>query len=153
MTTELRTGVRLRCRWCQVGVVRPVSAPPRSVPPRFRSTEDSAARLRFRIIMGLVRRRRRFRSRLSCTSSLPLGRTLRPTSRMTPWAARGRARQAPHRGVSAAALDSKSPDVCSLKPDGLIVVVATVRLDTWTIFNWTRRMWSHRHGIRPLIGL
>jgi hypothetical protein len=70
--------------------------------------EDSVARLRFRIITGLVRRRRRFRSRPLCTSSLPPGRTLRPTSRMTLWAARVRARQAPHRGVLAVALDSKS---------------------------------------------
>lgn len=50
---------------------------------------------------------------------LPLsGRTLPSTLRMTPWAARARARGAPRRGALAAALDSKS------------------------IFNWTRRTWS-----------
>ncbi len=77
---------------------------PRSVPRRFLSVEDLAQRLRFRI-KGLVHRRSQ--SRPSYTSLLLPGRTLGPTSRMTLWAVRARARQALHRGVLAAALDSK----------------------------------------------
>jgi hypothetical protein len=66
--------------------------------------EDSTPRLRFRI-KGLVHRHSQ--SRPSYTSLLLPGRTSPPTSRMTLWAARVRARQDPHRGVLAAALDSK----------------------------------------------
>jgi len=95
--------------------------------------------------MGLGRRR--FQCHPSCTSSLLPDQALRPTSRMTLWAAHARARQAPRRGVLAAALDSKSPVVrfrFNEFEDGLFVVAdATVLLDTWTTFNWTRRMWSH----------
>ena len=112
MIIKSRTGVRLRCRQCRELVVLPGLAPPRSVPPRFPSVEDSGQRLRFRIL-GLARRR--FRCRPSCTSSHLPGQTLRPTSRMTLWAARGRARKAPRRGVLVAALDGKSPRCFSLK--------------------------------------
>lgn len=101
MTTKLRTGDQLRCR-CQVLAIRLHH----SVSQRFLSVEDLAQRQRFRT-KGLVHRRSR--SRPSYTSLLLRGRTSRPTSRTTLWAARGRAQQDPHHGVLAAALDRKFP--------------------------------------------
>ena len=77
---------------------------PRSVLRRFLSVEDLAQHLRFRI-KGLAHRRSQ--SRPSYTSLLLPGRTSWPTSRMTLWAARGRGRRDPHRGVLAAALDGR----------------------------------------------
>jgi len=77
---------------------------PPLVPRRFLSVEDSAQRLRFHI-KGLVHRRSQ--SHPSYTSLLLPGRTSQHTSRMALWATRARARQALHRGVLAAALDSK----------------------------------------------
>ena len=88
------------------------SAPPLPVHPRFRSGAGSAQALRFRIT-GSVRMR--LRCRPSCTSSLQPGQTLPPTLRITLWAARARAREAPRRGALAAALDSKSPRFAFIK--------------------------------------
>ena len=118
---------------------------PRPVPRRFLSVEDLAQLLRFRI-KGLVHRRSQ--SRPSYTSLLLPGRISWPTSPMTLWAARTRARQALHRGVSAAALDCEFSLFFAYSD---LVQLRLTDFDELLQSGWIRRLYSAGRGGRGVI--